>query len=333
LKAEYKKNTDKKSFINEGASKPSKKEVVNETSTSVKEKSIKPAIDKLHEYAEMHASNTTKITEIKSFNDIKYFGIVDLLNQNEPLAVYEMNNKVYYGNYNDLNEVIECIESGMNSEKDLELLEGEQPQCVSSEMIKDGYDLIDTLLYESVKIKKPGLTTKGDIRLSQQRAEILNGTKDRRDFEKKVERLSDEAGIANPLVPQPQQESVNIEDAKELSESVIDKNNIEVIYEPQDWVIIKQNGMKAQVINVVNDGDGNLRMLTILASNGITYNADPDEIEPDPIYLANLPGVAVNSTLMQVPRLATFDINPETRLTDKVNNDDPALDEKYKDFN
>ena len=339
LKAEYKKNTDKKSFINEGASKPSKKEVVNETkkvnetSKAVKEKAINPAIDKLHEYAEAHTSNTTDITEIKSFNDIRYFGIVDLLNQNEPMAVYEMNNKVYYGNYDDLNEVIECIESGVNSEKDLELLEGEQPQCVSSEMIKDGYDLIDTLLYESVKIKKPGLTTKGDIRLSQQRAEILNGTKDRRDFEKKVERLSDEAGVANPLLPQPQQESVNIEDAKELSESVIDKNNIEVIYEPQDWVIIKQNGMKAQVINVVNDGDGNLRMLTILASNGVTYDADPEEIEPDPMYLTNLPGVAVNSTLMQVPRLATFGINPKTRLTDIVNNDDPALDEKYKDFN
>ena len=91
--------------------------------------------------------------------------------------------------------------------------------------------------------------------------------------------------------------------------------------------------MKAQVVNVVNDGDGNLRMLTILASNGVTYDADPEEIEPDPLYLANLPGVAVNSTLMQVPRLATFDINPKTRLTDIVNNDDSALDEKYKDFN
>ena len=100
-----------------------------------------------------------------------------------------------------------------------------------------------------------------------------------------------------------------------------------------DWVIIKENGMKAQVTNVYNDGDGNLKMLTIVASNGVCYDADPDEIEPDPMYLANLPGVTVNSTLLGVPRLATFDINPETKLTDKVNNDDPALEEKYKDFN
>ena len=42
---------------------------------------------------------------------------------------------------------------------------------------------------ESVKIKKPGLTTKGDVKLSKKMADILNGTKDRRDFEKKVESL------------------------------------------------------------------------------------------------------------------------------------------------
>jgi len=91
-----------------------------------------------------------------------------------------------------------------------------------------------------------------------------------------------------------------------------------------DWVIIKENGMKAQVTNVVNDGDGNLKMLTIVASNGVCYDADPDEIEPDPMYLINLPGSTINSTLLGVPRLATFDINPETRLTDKVNNDDSS---------
>lgn len=164
-------------------------------------------------------------------------------------------------------------------------------------------------------------------------ADITNGTKDRREFEKKVEKLSDEAGVMNPLIPQPQQESVNVEDANNLSESVIDKENIEIIYEPMDWVIIKENGMKAQVTNVYNDGDGNLKMLTIVASNGVCYDADPDEIEPDPMYLINLPGSPINSTLLSVPRLATFGINPKTKLTDNVNNDDPALEEKYKDFN
>ena len=107
----------------------------------------------------------------------------------------------------------------------------EDDDYINTSLLEDGYQLIDSLLLERAKIKKPGLTTGGDIRKSQKRAEIMNGTKDRQEFEKKVERLADEAGVANPLVPQPQQESVNIEDTNELSESLIDKENIEIIYE------------------------------------------------------------------------------------------------------
>jgi len=288
-------------------------------------------IEKLYEYALKNAGNKVEITQVQSIQEgkVKFFGIIDLLRQKEPMAVYEIGDKVFYNNYND---VIYTINENKNVVEDLSAYD-EDEDYINTSLLEDGYQLIDSLLLERAKIRKPGLTTGGDIRKSQQRAEIMNGTKDRQEFEKKVERLADEAGVANPLVPQPQQESVNIEDANELSESLIDKNNIEIIYEPMDWVIIKENGMKAQVTNVYNDGDGNLKMLTIVASNGVCYDADPDEIEPDPMYLANLPGVTVNSTLLDVPRLATFDINPETKLTDKVNNDDPALDEKYKDFN
>ena len=288
-------------------------------------------IEELYEYALKNAGNKVEITQVQSIQEgkVKFFGIIDLLRQKEPMAVYEIGDKVFYNNYDD---VIYTINENKNVVEDLSAYD-EDEDYINTSLLEDGYQLIDSLLLERAKIRKPGLTTGGDIRKSQKRAEIMNGTKDRQEFEKKVERLADEAGVANPLVPQPQQESVNIEDANELSESLIDKNNIEIIYEPMDWVIIKENGMKAQVTNVYNDGDGNLRMLTIVASNGVCYDADPDEIEPDPIYLANLPGVAVNSTLLEVPRLSTFDINPETKLTDKVNNDDPALEEKYKDFN
>lgn len=288
-------------------------------------------IEKLYEYALKNAGNKVEITQVQSIQEgkVKFFGIIDLLRQKEPMAVYEIGDKVFYNNYDD---VIYTINENKNVVEDLSAYD-EDEDYINTSLLEDGYQLIDSLLLERAKIRKPGLTTGGDIRKSQKRAEIMNGTKDRQEFEKKVERLADEAGVANPLIPQPQQESVNIEDANELSESLIDKENIEIIYEPMDWVIIKENGMKAQVTNVYNDGDGNLKMLTIVASNGVCYDADPDEIEPDPIYLANLPGVAVNSTLLGVPRLATFDINPETKLTDKVNNDDPALGEKYKDFN
>lgn len=292
-------------------------------------------IEKLYEYALKNAGNMVEITQVQSAKNesIKFFGIIDLLRQKEPMAVYEIGDKVFYNNFNDL---IYTINEDENAVEDLQTLDENDTDYVSTSLLEDGYQLVDSLLLERAKIRKPGISTNGDIKLSQEMADITNGTKDRRDFEKKVEKLSDEAGVMNPLLPQPQQESVNtdnIENANELSESVIDKENIEIIYEPMDWVIIKENGMKAQVTNVYNDGDGNLKMLTIVASNGVCYDADPDEIEPDPMYLANLPGMPVNSTLLGVPRLATFDINPETKLTDKVNNDDPSLEEKYKDFN
>ena len=291
-------------------------------------------IDKLYEYALENAGNTVEITQVQSAKNesIKFFGIIDLLRQKEPMAVYEIGDKVFYSNFDDL---IYTINENKNAVEDLQAFDEQDGDYVSTALLEDGYQLIDSLLLERCKIKKPSLTTNGDIKLSKKMADITNGTKDRRDFEKKVEKLSQEAGVDNPLAPMqpPQQESVEIENANDLSESFIDKQNIEIIYEPMDWVIIKENGMKAQVTNVYNDGDGNLKMLTIIASNGVCYDADPDEIEPDPMYLANLPGVHLNSTLLGVPRLATFDINPETKLTDKVNNDDPALEEKYKDFN
>ena len=291
-------------------------------------------INKLYEYALENAGNAVEITQVQSAKNesIKFFGIFDLLRQKEPMAVYEIGDKVFYGNFDDL---IYTINENENAVEDLQAFDEQDQDYVNTSLLEDGYQLIDSLLLERAKIKKPGLTTNGDIKLSQKMADITNGTKDRREFEKKVEKLSSEAGVDNPLAPlqQPQQESVEVEEANELSESVIDKENIEIIYEPMDWVIIKENGMKAQVTNVVNDGDGNLKMLTIVASNGVCYDADPDEIEPDPMYLINLPGNTINSTLLGVPRLATFDINPETRLTDKVNNDDPALEEKYKNFN
>lgn len=291
-------------------------------------------IDKLYEYALENAGNAVEITQVQSAKNksIQFFGIIDLLRQKEPMAVYEIGDKVFYGNFDDL---IYTINENENAIEDLQAFDEQDQDYVSTALIEDGYQLIDSLLLERAKIKKPGLTSDGDIKLSQKMSDITNGTKDRREFEKKVEKLSSEAGVDNPLAPlqQPQQESVEVEEANDLSESLVDKNNIEIIYEPMDWVIIKENGMKAQVTNVYNDGDGNLKMLTIVASNGVCYDADPDEIEPDPMYLVNLPGRTINSTLLSVPRLATFDINPKTKLTDNINNEDPALDEKYKDFN
>lgn len=108
---------------------------------------------------------------------------------------------------------------------------------------------------------------------------------------------------------------------------------MKLVYEPMDWVIIKETGMKAQVVNVVNDDKGELTMLTILASNGTAYDVeDLSEIMPDPLYLENIPGRTINSQNLVVPRLGEFDIDPETRMTRPVKNEVLPKD-WHKDLN
>jgi hypothetical protein len=43
-------------------------------------------------------------------------------------------------------------------------------------------------------------------------------------------------------------------------------------------------------MDVVTNEKDEVVMLTVLASNGITYDVEPKEIEPDPLYLENIPG-------------------------------------------
>ena len=61
-------------------------------------------IQKLYEYALKNAGNKVEITQVQSIQEgkVKFFGIIDLLRQKEPMAVYEIGNKVFYNNYNDV---------------------------------------------------------------------------------------------------------------------------------------------------------------------------------------------------------------------------------------
>lgn len=73
----------------------------------------------------------------------------------------------------------------------------------------------------------------------------------------------------------------------------------------------------------MNDGDGKLTMLTVVASNGYIYSVKATEIKPDPIYLENQAGIVINSQALDVPEKAKFDIDPKTRLTKTPTNDKP----------
>jgi len=92
---------------------------------------------------------------------------------------------------------------------------------------------------------------------------------------------------------------VQYPDGNELHESKKETNEkMKETYEYNigDWVIIKENDMKAQVNNIIYNADGDITLFTIIASNGIAYDLDSlDEIEPDPLYMDNVPGRVINS--------------------------------------
>ena len=116
-----------------------------------------------------------------------------------------------------------------------------------------------------------------------------------------------------------------------INESDKSSKTPKYVFQPMDWVIIKENGMKAQVYNVCNDGfTGKLTALTIIASDGRVYDCAPDEIVPDPLYMDNIAGRVINSQPLSVPRLAECDIDPNTRMTRKPENDKPV---KMADYN
>lgn len=179
---------------------------------------------------------------------------------------------------------------------------------------------------ESVKIRRPSLSSKGDINKSKLQDEAVNGTEEDKAFQEKVEKEAAKADIPNPLVASDnQQESVqpsilpNVRNA--LTESEVKEIMTDIIYEPMDWVIIKATGMKAQVQTLVTNGDGDITMLNVLASDGINYSCNTSDIEPDPLYLENLPGRTMNSQNAVVPKYGEQNIDPKTRLPKKLEND------------
>ncbi|WQJ53845.1 MAG: hypothetical protein [Wendovervirus sonii] len=207
--------------------------------------------------------------------------------------------------------------------------------------IDQAIDLIETMLIcnkinENVKIKAPSLSCNGDLDNSKLYDDALNGTKEVREFEDKVEKDTQAAGVDNPLAPiQPQQESIEV-NGNELHESKKENSNKmkeTYKYNIGDWVIIKDNDMKAQVNNIIYDASGNITLFTIVASNGIAYDLDElDEIKPDPLYLDNIPGRVINSQNLTVPRFAEFDIDPDTRLT-RIAQNEKLPDDYHRDLN
>lgn len=329
LQAEYKKG-NQFYYLCEGKLIPSHRSISSNTTNSNLNEDYEILCDNqtsfeyIKELAEKMAKKTNMvfITEQEEYDGIKYFSINHLNGMREPYTIYQIDEKIYYMPTSKFNEDISLINEHTSpyniliEDKDY-IVEGNKTAAK---------DLVDTLIIENAHIILPKFSCEGDIDNSKYIDDILHGTKEQQDFEKHVEIETQKAGVDNPLAPMnPQQESLQPTFDKALLES------IEFEYEPEDWVLIKQlDNMKAQVVDVVNDGEGNLKMLTVVASNGSIYDVDPDEIEPDPIYLQNVPGCVVNSQNLVVPESGQFDIDPKTRMTKPAVNDKP---EELADLN
>lgn len=289
------------------------------------------------------------VSDIQQYNQVSYFIVSCEYERDNSISyiIYQIENEIYYRPVEEFQSILKEIEiKGVdalkydysNQEILLDYVEaGDMFAC--KDLV---YTILESMGFperevnESIKVKLPKLGSDGDIEKSKKVDDILHGDKEQRDFEKKIERETQQAGVDNPLATPPQQEggmgeSVEpqlvlpnvhaVLESQTLNEKV---DNMEIIYEPKDWVIIKETGMRAQVNDVVTNGDGKITMLTILASDGILYDAEVDEIKPDPMYLENIPGREINGGSLNVPSYANFDIDPETRLPYPVKNDKPA---------
>lgn len=260
--------------------------------------------------------------------------------------VYSIDDKIYYKDSAEFDDIIKNAAMLKIDPTKYLILDGmDEMDYIDINDIDAAKDLINTIMLsidlkcltvdENIKIKRPSIKAEG-FEDSKQADDILHGDEEKRKFEKDIEEESQKAGVDNPLAPaQQQQESAKILPNAHslLSESKVENKKLKLVYQPEDWVIIKENGMRAQVVNVVNDDKGEITMLTILASDGHAYDVeDLTEIEPDPLYLDNVPCRTINSQNLQIPRMGEFDIDPETRMPRPLENEKLPKD-WHKDLN
>ena len=351
LEAEYNKG-GKHFFLSEGTIKPSKKEDahINETLDGIDYNDEAPmnetndTLDIMHARAEKSAQAANaniKVSNILHEGEIDYFIIAK--DQKPLYVIFIIDDKIYYKEYGSFVAQLKNTKFFNADPREYVILDnGDEMDFININDIDAANDLINTIILtldpkaidENVKIKRPSIKAK-DFEESKQADDILHGDTKKRKFEKDVEKETQKAGIDNPLAPssQQQQESQVYQKTHSLTEAKVENKDMKLVYEPLDWVIIKETGMKAQVVNVVNDDNGDLTMLTILASNGTAYDVeDLSEIMPDPLYLENVPGRTINSQNLIVPRLGEFDIDPETRMSRPAQNEVLPKD-WHKDLN
>ena len=296
----------------------------------------KEAIDQVSKLQEQGVF--LKVTNIETYgediDEVEYFTI-EVQDIEQPsddtlsYTIYKIMNDVYYRPSDEFYQILKDFEDEVPGQtieslkvdylKDepldsVQIFDTEECEFIITSIIQSLTD-IDTIdesmeMLESCKIRRPKLSAGGDFEKSKLVDDVLHGDKEKRDFEEKVEKETQKAGIDNPIAPaaQPEQEvyEPKLPNVHNLSEQY------DITYEPMDKVIYKKE--KAQVISVSEDGE----KINILVKNGKTVEVKPKDLEPDPEYM---------NDLSNTPDQFDFDKN---NLTKSAQNEDPV---KMKDLN
>ena len=279
-----------------------------------------------------------KVTNIETYgediDEVEYFTI-EVQDIEQPsddtlsYTIYKIMNDVYYRPSDEFYQILKDFEDEVPGQtieslkvdylKDepldsAQIFDTEECEFIITSIIQSLTD-IDTIdesmeMLESCKIRRPKLSAGGDFEKSKLVDDVLHGDKEKRDFEEKVEKDTQKAGIDNPIAPvaQPEQEAHN----PKLPNAHLISEQYDITYEPMDKVIYKKE--KAQVISVSEDGE----KINILIKDGKTIEVKPKDLEPDPEYM---------NDLSNTPDQFDFDKN---NLTKSAQNEDPV---KMKDLN
>ena len=279
-----------------------------------------------------------KVTNIETYgediDEVEYFTI-EVQDIEQPsddtlsYTIYKIMNDVYYRPSDEFYQILKDFEDEVPGQtieslkvdylKDepldsVQIFDTEECVFIITSIIQSLTD-IDTIdesmeMLESCKIRRPKLSAGGDFEKSKLVDDVLHGDKEKRDFEEKVEKDTQKAGIDNPIAPvaQPEQEAHN----PKLPNAHLISEQYDITYEPMDKVIYKKE--KAQVISVSEDGE----KINILIKDGKTVEVKPKDLEPDPEYM---------NDLSNTPDQFDFDKN---NLTKSAQNEDPV---KMKDLN
>ena len=306
--------------------------------------------------------DVTGINELKTGSEtVKWFAILDSSDADNDYTIYQIGSNVYFRPSSEFiqiqKDIIDEVPGAGAERLKNEYQDVDEPLDSVSISRRDDclfivcsvFSSITGLTYkvsgnqttvsESCKIRKHNkLGTDGLIKNSVAADEAKYGTPDENAFKQEVEDKQKKDGTVGALDQQPQ-ESVKpvlpnvhrlteAEELKTLGQAEED-GDVEIIWEPGDKVLVGKNADKGRVTGVIDDNE--LGQVVTVMVYGETINVEPKDLKPDltDVMRQN----RFNQVLYPDTYVELLGVNPETRLTDKVENDKTDYTKNHADMN